>query len=891
MSRTEPSTQSVDPPSMVKTEFFSTATTAETPAQGSTHVPSDVAHDAGSPEPALDPTSPAGRNPDMHHSTLFGAGASTREPSSESDIELTPASGEVPEEGVLTAFPLPTVDSLGVGPGPRTKVFVPLPADYQSVGSASRAHLRFEEAQSAGEYRRARMLDNTEARAHHIPVAMNNSASAYASGLGGHRDVLSEFADSAEDVIREIIDGKVGTRIPLPPDVRSPKVAEPHKYRGQDDHELFTMDFLEKLLGWYRSNNYGGGDLNYYRVVLLQNYLEGDAHRWRPATGWSTRQYRRQCASSSWNYYRLGSLVWEVDLALKEEEATRKATASLISASPCDATRNAPRDTRPRDGPRVEKDASGRKTTQANGCYNCGGTDHFARDKKCPNYPGGNVLESYSDEDTDEETDRSASASEDDDANTAPDLDELLAMAEKEEDLVGERMAAMGTSVRTRRFYSMRIVEAGELGESSDEESSITASSVPPSEESELSEGRPPLYDKDGITLGGYNQGPNCIVCSDCARVIRSVRATAENRLVMDQDYSVCKHIAHLQHQSTAVEVNAPRMGIIPLAPSGDSPDRVEGEFEGYELNWLGEPDFDVGIIIDITVPITAGCESVQEEIRDHELARANAGLRPLTALEYDANLRWLTKYRDYTPSHDELAIAEWKEKTDDKLLNHPVYGSGARALELLAELRDLKEDDRRVRDQGKRPWEQEIAQQAISRELGDWAVVHESHLRAQARLRQAVMTRRLSQRVADVLERIVPERANPSSRMAAQIRWNEAYREASELSASLSWALAQLQAEHISAVDLRDEAKASILASRAEGSRFSRSPEVFPRLPPKGVIVRGQENVGVLPADEAQYWVLEGQREILYRRVRRPCSRNSRFRIGKHRRPPNVPT
>ncbi|KAJ7037606.1 hypothetical protein C8F04DRAFT_881896, partial [Mycena alexandri] len=67
---------------------------------------------------------------------------------------------------------------------------------------------------------------------------------------------------------------------PLPPDVRTPKVAEPIKYRGQDDHDLFVMEFLEKLLGWFRSCNYGGADLDYYRVILLQNYLDGEAHRW-----------------------------------------------------------------------------------------------------------------------------------------------------------------------------------------------------------------------------------------------------------------------------------------------------------------------------------------------------------------------------------------------------------------------------------------------------------------------------------------------------------------------------------------------------------------------------------------------------------------------------------
>ncbi|KAJ7742066.1 hypothetical protein B0H16DRAFT_1464234 [Mycena metata] len=747
------------------------------------------------------------------------------------------------KEGVLAAFPLPTAETLGVGPSPRTRAFVPIPDSYQSVGSASRAHLRFDVAKSKGEFHRARMLDHADSHAHSIPVAMNNSVSAYASGVEGRRDVLSEFADSAEDTIREIIEGKVGTRVPLPPDVRSPKVAEPHKYRGQDDHDMFTMDFLEKLLGWYRSNNYGGDDLDYYRVVLLQNYLEGDAHRCTP------REPTRETRGTT-------------------REVTRE------------NTRDQPYESCTRDNPRTEKEPATRRATPANGCYNCGATDHFARDKKCPNYPGGNVakprvaaqrvLESYSDEDTDEASDRSAAASEEEDANTAPNLDELIARAEEEEDRAGERIAAMGTRPRVRRFYSMRIIKDQELEDSSDGESSVTASSVPVSEDSELSEGRPPAYDEDNIALGNYNQGPHCVVCHECARVIRSVRATADNGLGVDQQYSVCEHLAHLQHQQPDDEPRAPRITVTSLPTVEDPIDQPDGEFEGYPLNWLGEPDFDLGVIIDITTPLMAGCESAEEEIMWHERARAKAGERPLTALEYDANLKWLAKYRDYTPNRDEQVIEEWNDKTHDELLEHPVYGSGARALRTLAELRELREDAQRVQGQGDRPWVQEAVQQAVSRELGDWAIVHESHLRAQDRLRQAVMTRRLSQRVVDILARIAPERANPSSRMAAQIRWNEAYTEASELSTGLSWRMAKLQAEHVSAVDLRDEARASVLAVRAENAerwrntprnlgdvmgRFSRSPETFPRLPAKGVLVRGQENVGILPADEAGYW------------------------------------
>ncbi|KAJ6480644.1 hypothetical protein DFH09DRAFT_950978, partial [Mycena vulgaris] len=49
---------------------------------------------------------------------------------------------------------------------------------------------------------------------------------------------------------------------------------------GQDDHDFFAMEFLEKLLGWMQAGNFGGADLDKYRVILLQNYLDGEAHQW-----------------------------------------------------------------------------------------------------------------------------------------------------------------------------------------------------------------------------------------------------------------------------------------------------------------------------------------------------------------------------------------------------------------------------------------------------------------------------------------------------------------------------------------------------------------------------------------------------------------------------------
>ncbi|KAK7035666.1 hypothetical protein R3P38DRAFT_2518397, partial [Favolaschia claudopus] len=148
-----------------------------------------------------------------------------------------------------------------------------------STSSASRAG-RKADRDIELRWRSANHLANTLGRA---PIPINNSISAYKSGLDrgdGINDVMNEFAENAAEVIRETIAIKVGSRIDLPPNVRPPKVAEPVKYSGEDDHDFFTVSFLEKLLAWFRAGNYGGPDLDTYRVVLLQSYLTDEAHRW-----------------------------------------------------------------------------------------------------------------------------------------------------------------------------------------------------------------------------------------------------------------------------------------------------------------------------------------------------------------------------------------------------------------------------------------------------------------------------------------------------------------------------------------------------------------------------------------------------------------------------------
>ncbi|KAJ7721082.1 hypothetical protein DFH07DRAFT_760625, partial [Mycena maculata] len=82
-----------------------------------------------------------------------------------------------------------------------------------------------------------------------------------------------------EEIIRRTIDHRVGVCIELPPGVRPPKVDNPTRFRGQDSHDFFMM-FMERLLGWMRAGCFCGPDLDEYRIVLLQGFLDEDALCW-----------------------------------------------------------------------------------------------------------------------------------------------------------------------------------------------------------------------------------------------------------------------------------------------------------------------------------------------------------------------------------------------------------------------------------------------------------------------------------------------------------------------------------------------------------------------------------------------------------------------------------
>ncbi|KAJ7760355.1 hypothetical protein B0H16DRAFT_1719862 [Mycena metata] len=771
------------------------------------------------------------------------------------------------KEATLSAFPFPPVEGDPPAPpmGPRVAAFVPPPADrYLSVGSALCAHVRYEEPRARAGLQKARMLDEHDRRQRiTTPVAMNNTASAYVTGTGREgRDILSEFADDAANSIREIIQSKVGTRIPLPSD---------------DDHDVFVMTFLEKLLGWYRSNNYGGEDLDYYRVILLQNYLEGEAHRWYVT---ETQQYAKEnagdlpefadiiCAmhrrfvkSSSaqratrafnqvkWNaelgpeqlytdlkdagqrmvgmpalfvmksrfmatlpdwvskelrlhrgltaefsdYETLRShtrQVWEINLAIKEERAEsakyrvqdhassstqyprnsatrgdRGQTSSGQAHSPRDRQATGvqssssrdrqatPGSSRDQDANKGSRSSSGR-APEKKSCFACGGTDHFARDKVCPKYSETRehrpraaaqyVMESYSDEDTDE---YSALASEhsdrsgDEDPREAPDLDKLIACAEENDELV--RVAAMRNDSSVR-YFSMRISEDIKM---SDAESLTTESSITYSIEGATTPGSSSRVGSElPFLLGNYNPGPVCAVCQECELVVRQVPATSENGFEDTQTYTVCEHLARIGQPRTPLEEGSTTVGAEVCAPSPEL-------FEGYELNELGDPDFPLGIIINITAPMPVGCLSAQEEIQEFEESRDRAGLRPLTVLEYDANMKWLHKYRAY-PEDTETERRLLDEQLSREVLGDPELGSRARAEALLSEVRLAKADEKRIAERGPDiAWALEPEQVIICEQLGDWSLVHEQHLRVMDRHRQAVITRGLTRRTLDWFE------------------------------------------------------------------------------------------------------------------------------------------
>ncbi|KAJ7713019.1 hypothetical protein DFH07DRAFT_974827 [Mycena maculata] len=403
--------------------------------------------------------------------------------------------------------------------------------------------------------------------------------------------------------------------------------------------------------------------------------------------------------------------IWETSQGIKAEEA-----AEARSSGRVDNTTRSPRDTRvaytrteahpaparnvravnlprepQRDSSRIAV-ALPPHSTGKKACFKCGG-DHFARDPICPKFSepmpprdktprvaAQRVLESYSDEDTDEyvEPDPYPDYSdEDDDHHRAPDLEALLSESNEEAVRLNAMSDAQGTPRYSElRYYSMRIDESEgpDMYEESDTEDSVTESSVT-------------ARSASPAPFGNYNPGPICVVCHSCALVSRQVPATPENGLPTDQEYTVCEHLAGIGLVARELLPDITRESGV--GSDGETP-----------LNWLGEPDLPPGVLISIEAPAYA--RNPLDAVRDHDAARVRAGHPPLTALEFYMNLQWVQHNRLYTDDeYNEQELRDYEEHIHAEMLQDPEFGSASRALQAIADEEDALRDERLLAARG----------------------------------------------------------------------------------------------------------------------------------------------------------------------------------------------
>ncbi|KAJ6489349.1 hypothetical protein C8R47DRAFT_1215696 [Mycena vitilis] len=304
--------------------------------------------------------------------------------------------------------------------------------------------------------------------------------------------------------------------------------------------------------------------------------------------------------------------LWEADLAIKEEEASRlraaagptsshrpgiaptrppfrSAEAGRASETTRPARAPAALPTRPVAAAPAAREYPARR--EAKGCFTCGGNDHFAKDKACPRYnerdttrerprvAAQRVEESYSDEDTGPFSDpenEEALLSEEEyerDPNTAPDLDDLINAA-NEADRSDPRFGAMRAPLH---YYSMRIVQEDVAEPAADEPDvvEVTPDNHPPLVSDTPGLLSPLLIEvrrSNELPLGNYNPGPVCVVCHDCSLVVRRVPATPANGLLADSEYTVCVHLADVGFDPAWVALPAsPSLATVPLPPVSES--------------------------------------------------------------------------------------------------------------------------------------------------------------------------------------------------------------------------------------------------------------------------------------------------------------------------------
>ncbi|KAJ7637961.1 hypothetical protein DFH06DRAFT_1335609 [Mycena polygramma] len=109
-------------------------------------------------------------------------------------------------------------------------------------------------------------------------------------------DAMEEFSQEAEALLRAIIYRQVGLELTnVPARVRAPKLDNPSKYSGANDHQEF-ITWLEELVTWMRASFMGGPAADSYRITVLKTNLVGNALKWfidyvETRTGISAIQY------------------------------------------------------------------------------------------------------------------------------------------------------------------------------------------------------------------------------------------------------------------------------------------------------------------------------------------------------------------------------------------------------------------------------------------------------------------------------------------------------------------------------------------------------------------------------------------------------------------------
>ncbi|KAJ7215176.1 hypothetical protein C8J57DRAFT_1538305 [Mycena rebaudengoi] len=115
------------------------------------------------------------------------------------------------------------------------------------------------------------------------PIGINQGASGYItsqhSSLAMTTDVFEAFALEKEEEICNLVDLHLADVVVLPPGVRNPKLDNPPKYKGENDHAMF-MAWVGKVCTWFQAGLLGGPALDSYRIVVLKTCLDTYALTW-----------------------------------------------------------------------------------------------------------------------------------------------------------------------------------------------------------------------------------------------------------------------------------------------------------------------------------------------------------------------------------------------------------------------------------------------------------------------------------------------------------------------------------------------------------------------------------------------------------------------------------